>query len=137
MRQTVAVLGAGNMGTALAQVIAGNGHAVRAWSIETDVLEEMRDARLNTKYLAGIDLHPAIEATWEISSRPATGVDISFSRSTTAATPRSMPRFRDMGLAPAVTFFSPSATMAWASTVAVVVPSPAISLVLVATSLAS
>ena len=39
-----------------------------------------------------------------------------------------------MGLAPAATFFIPSRTMAWARTVAVVVPSPATSLVLVATS---
>ena len=42
MRETIAVLGAGNMGSAVAQVLASNGHAVRAWSIETDVLEEMR-----------------------------------------------------------------------------------------------
>ena len=41
------------------------------------------------------------------------------------------------GLAPAATLRRPSRTMAWASTVAVVVPSPATSLVLVATSLAS
>ena len=42
-----------------------------------------------------------------------------------------------MGLAPAATFFRPSVTMAWASTVAVVVPSPATSLVLVAASFRS
>ena len=36
---------------------------------------------------------------------------------------------------PAATYFMPSRTMAWASTVAVVVPSPAMSLVLEATSL--
>ena len=36
---------------------------------------------------------------------------------------------------PAATNFMPSRTMAWASTVAVVVPSPAMSLVLEATSL--
>src|SRR6185503_17966300 len=46
-----------------------------------------------------------------------------------------MPRLRPMGLAPAVTFLRPSRTMAWASTVAVVVPSPAMSDVLEATSL--
>src|SRR3954469_4194790 len=40
-----------------------------------------------------------------------------------------------MGLAPAVTFLRPSRKIAWASTVAVVVPSPARSDVLVATSL--
>ena len=67
MPETVAVLGAGNMGTAVAHVIASNGHAVRAWSIETDVLEEMRDQRANTKYLAGVELHPAIEPVWELA----------------------------------------------------------------------
>ena len=45
-----------------------------------------------------------------------------------------MPRFRLIGFAPAVTFFSPSRKIACARTVAVVVPSPARSLVLVATS---
>ncbi len=57
--------------------------------------------------------------------------------STILATACSMPRFSSIGLAPAATFRRPSRTMAWASTVAVVVPSPATSLVLVATSLAS
>jgi hypothetical protein len=46
-----------------------------------------------------------------------------------------MPRFRSIGFMPAATYFMPSRTMAWASTVAVVVPSPAMSEVLEATSL--
>ena len=46
----------------------------------------------------------------------------------------SIPRFRSIGLAPAVTFFRPTPMMDWASTVAVVVPSPASSLVFEATS---
>ena len=46
-----------------------------------------------------------------------------------------MPRLRAIGLAPAVTFLRPSRKIACASTVAVVVPSPAMSEVLVATSL--
>ena len=45
-----------------------------------------------------------------------------------------MPRLSSIGLAPAVTFLRPSRKIAWASTVAVVVPSPARSEVLVATS---
>src|SRR5699024_6787430 len=57
--------------------------------------------------------------------------------STAAATALLMPRRMSMGLAPAATFFMPSVTMAWARTVAVVVPSPAASLVLVATSFPS
>ncbi len=48
-----------------------------------------------------------------------------------------MPRFRDIGLAPAATLRRPSLTMAWARTVAVVVPSPATSSVFLATSLTS
>ena len=47
----------------------------------------------------------------------------------------SMPRLRSIGLAPAATDLAPSLTMACASTVAVVVPSPATSEVLDATSL--
>ena len=45
-------------------------------------------------------------------------------------TPASRPRLRLIGLAPAATIFMPSRTIAWARTVAVVVPSPATSLVL-------
>ncbi len=57
--------------------------------------------------------------------------------STAAATAFSMPFLTAIGLAPAATFFMPTRTIAWASTVAVVVPSPAMSSVLVATSLTS
>ena len=64
--RTVAVLGAGNMGTALAQTIAGNGHSVRLWSIETDVLEEIRDRRLNPKYLPGVTLHKGVTPCWTL-----------------------------------------------------------------------
>ena len=46
-----------------------------------------------------------------------------------------MPRFSSIGLAPAARLRRPSVTIAWASTVAVVVPSPATSLVLVAACL--
>src|SRR6266542_3191610 len=45
-----------------------------------------------------------------------------------------MPCCKAIGLAPAETFLTPSRKMAWASTVAVVVPSPAVSFVLTATS---
>ena len=77
------------------------------------------------------------EATWAICSLPDTGVETFWISSRTAATAISMPRLMAIGLAPAVTFLKPSCTMAWAKTVAVVVPSPATSLVLVAASLRS
>ena len=64
--EQIAVLGTGNMGTAMAQVLAGNGHSVRAWSIEEDVLQEIRDSHRNTKYLNDVELHPGIEPVWEL-----------------------------------------------------------------------
>src|SRR3954466_3070521 len=68
------------------------------------------------------------------SDEEATGL-ARFSRSlTTAATAISMPRLRSIGFMPADTDLAPSRTIACASTVAVVVPSPAVSLVLDATS---
>lgn len=60
------MLGAGNMGTALAQVIASNGHDVRVWSIEEDVLAEIRDSQRNTKYLDGIALDRRISTVWSL-----------------------------------------------------------------------
>lgn len=63
---TVAVLGAGNMGTALAQTIARNGQGARLWSIETDVLEEIRDRRTNSKYLGDLTLHERITPCWTL-----------------------------------------------------------------------
>jgi glycerol-3-phosphate dehydrogenase (NAD(P)+) len=54
------------MGTALAHQIAGNGHKVRAWSIEEDVLADIRDNNRNTKYLNGVRLDEKIEAIPEL-----------------------------------------------------------------------
>ena len=79
-------------------------------------------------------LFAEIAPTCAISFLPLVGVEIAFSSSTTLITALSMPRLIAIGFAPAVTFFSPSRKIAWARTVAVVVPSPARSLVLVATS---
>ena len=59
---------------------------------------------------------------------------ISFNLLTAAFTALSIPRFKSIGFAPAATFFKPPVTIACASTVAVVVPSPATSAVFEATS---
>ena len=73
--------------------------------------------------------------TWVISVLPLVGFDCCLRCSTTFSTAASMPRLMSMGLLPAATRRAPSLKMAWASTVAVVVPSPATSEVLEATSL--
>ena len=72
--------------------------------------------------------------TWAISALVPIFLDEALTAATTASTARSMPRFRSIGFMPAATDLTPSRTIAWASTVAVVVPSPARSLVLLATS---
>jgi hypothetical protein len=78
-----------------------------------------------------------MRATWAISELSSISLACSAMASTAAATAFSMPRLSAIGLAPAATLRRPSRTSAWASTVAVVVPSPAMSLVLVATSFTS
>ena len=72
---------------------------------------------------------------WAISFLFLVGFAIFWISGIIAATAASMPRFMSIGFAPAVTFFIPSRKIAWAKIVAVVVPSPALSLVLLATSL--
>src|SRR5438034_4088551 len=72
--------------------------------------------------------------TWAISSLEVTFLEFFLRSSTTASTARSMPRLRSIGFMPAATALAPSLTMAAASTVAVVVPSPAMSEVFDATS---
>src|SRR5262245_55382952 len=81
-----------------------------------------------------LSLFDAIVATWAISFLSLVDFEMFLRSLTTAATAASMPRLRPIGLAPAVTFLRPSRKIAWASTVAVVVPSPATSEVLEATS---
>ena len=76
-----------------------------------------------------------IAATRAIWSLPEISFDCFSSRfATTWSTACSIPRRRPSGLAPAATFLRPLRTIVWASRVAVVVPSPATSLVAVATS---
>src|SRR5437868_569236 len=72
--------------------------------------------------------------TWAISSFEVTFLEFFLRSATTVSTARSMPRLRSIGFMPAATALEPSLTIAAASTVAVVVPSPAISEVLDATS---
>src|SRR5689334_6595982 len=75
-----------------------------------------------------------IAPTWAISFEVVHGLEIFFSSSTATVTALSMPRLMSIGFMPAATYFMPSAMIDCASTVAVVVPSPATSEVLEATS---
>ena len=72
-----------------------------------------------------------------MSSRPSTAIEDCFTCSQAASTARMMPLRRAVGSAPAWRLRIPSEMIISASTVAVVVPSPATSLVLTAASLTS
>ena len=78
-----------------------------------------------------------IAPTWAMASVVSTGVENDFISSTTILTASSIPFLIITGFAPAAIFFKPSLTIAWAKIVAVVVPSPATSFVLIATSFKS
>lgn len=59
-RRKIAVLGAGNMGTALAHSLAGNGHEVALWDHFPAVVEDIRRHRMNRRFLPEIALHAGI-----------------------------------------------------------------------------
>jgi glycerol-3-phosphate dehydrogenase (NAD(P)+) len=62
----VAILGAGNMGTALAKMLSENGSIVALWSIEEDVVKEINETGRNSKYLQGIQLKKEVKAYSEL-----------------------------------------------------------------------
>ncbi len=60
------VLGAGSWGTALAQLLASNGHAVTLWMRDAEQAAAINETRQNAKYLPDAPLHENITATAEL-----------------------------------------------------------------------
>lgn len=52
----IAVIGAGSWGTALGVWLANNGHTVRIWDIDQNVIEDIKHHHQNSKYFADIKL---------------------------------------------------------------------------------
>jgi glycerol-3-phosphate dehydrogenase (NAD(P)+) len=62
-----AVVGAGAWGTALADLLARNGHDVRIWAYEWDVVETINRSHENRRFLSGHKLNGGIEASGNIA----------------------------------------------------------------------
>lgn len=62
-----AVIGAGAWGTALGDLLARNGHDVRLWAYEPDVVDAINGAHENVRFLAGHKLVPALRAVGDLA----------------------------------------------------------------------
>lgn len=70
---TIALLGLGNLGTAVARLLAANGHPVLAWEHDEAVVEEINSRHGNHRYLEGVDLPKTVVATGDIGKVLAEG----------------------------------------------------------------
>jgi glycerol-3-phosphate dehydrogenase (NAD(P)+) len=61
-----AVLGGGAWGTALADLLGRNGHDVRIWAYERDVIEAINRSRENRRFLKGHKVHARVVGCAEI-----------------------------------------------------------------------
>lgn len=68
----VGVVGLGNMGTAIAHIISGNGYPMLGWEYDPAVVEEINTRHENGRYLPGIALAPHLVATQDLAEVLAT-----------------------------------------------------------------
>jgi glycerol-3-phosphate dehydrogenase (NAD(P)+) len=67
MGEKVGFIGAGSWGTALANLLATNGHEVRIWDLDSELLDIIDVRRENIKYLPGVQLADGIAVVRENS----------------------------------------------------------------------
>ncbi|MEG1504443.1 MAG: NAD(P)H-dependent glycerol-3-phosphate dehydrogenase [Enterococcus sp.] len=68
MKQKVAVLGPGSWGTALAQVLAENGHEVRLWGNNVAQINEINTYHTNRHYLPDLKIPATIKGETELKA---------------------------------------------------------------------
>ncbi|MBN2306403.1 NAD(P)H-dependent glycerol-3-phosphate dehydrogenase [Candidatus Peregrinibacteria bacterium] len=66
MKQRVSIIGAGNMGTAMALVLAENGYDVKCWDFDEKVVTDINEHHENKIYMPGLCLPKSIGATSDI-----------------------------------------------------------------------
>jgi glycerol-3-phosphate dehydrogenase (NAD(P)+) len=62
-----AVIGAGAWGTALGDLLVRNGHEVKLWAYERDVVDSINTSHENKRFLAGQQLNPKLAASNDLS----------------------------------------------------------------------
>jgi glycerol-3-phosphate dehydrogenase (NAD(P)+) len=62
-----AVVGGGAWGSALANLLAANGHGVELWAREPDVVDAINISRENPRFLPGVPVHDGVHATVSIT----------------------------------------------------------------------
>jgi glycerol-3-phosphate dehydrogenase (NAD(P)+) len=67
MTSSIAIIGAGSWGTALAIVLAPRFERIRLWAYETDLVERMASTRINDVFLSGLQLPRNVEPTADLA----------------------------------------------------------------------
>ena len=75
----IAVLGGGSFGTAIANMIAGNGHAVSLWMRNPEHAARCRETRRNERYLPDYELDPRLVITADPAAALAVAEVVFFS----------------------------------------------------------
>ncbi len=63
----IGVVGLGNLGAAVANLIATNGHSIIGWEYNPAVVAEINEQHTNGKFLPDIRLHPNLRATTDLA----------------------------------------------------------------------
>ncbi|MEY1662095.1 NAD(P)H-dependent glycerol-3-phosphate dehydrogenase [Isoalcanivorax beigongshangi] len=66
LKETAAVLGGGSFGTAVASILAENGHQVRLWVRDPETAAAINKDRENSRYLPGTVLPDGVEASEDL-----------------------------------------------------------------------
>ncbi len=62
----IGIIGLGNLGSAVGNLIAANGHTVLGWEHDPAVASEIQQQHSNTRFLPGVPLNPGLQATTEL-----------------------------------------------------------------------
>jgi glycerol-3-phosphate dehydrogenase (NAD(P)+) len=62
----VGLIGLGNVGTAIANLVATNGYRVTGWEYNDQVVAEINAQHTNARYLEGVELHANLQATSQL-----------------------------------------------------------------------